>query len=161
MRIAVVPGTFDPVTAGHLAVIEYAAKNYDRVFVAVMDNPQKTPVCDSATRVLLIDKCINGIANATAVYREGMLYDFVRELGGADIVKGIRNDADLLYEKAMADYNKRYCGADTVYVLAADALKNVSSTAVREKAKNGNDLTGFVPAQILEDVTQLYGGNKV
>ena len=145
LKTAVVPGTFDPITLGHMSVIEYAAKNYDRVFVAVMDNAEKTPVCPPETRVELIEKCVSHLKNVSVQYRQGMLYDFVKELGGADIVKGIRNGADVLYEKAMADYNKRFCGADTVYIIATGALKNVISTAVRKLAAAGENVKRFVP----------------
>ena len=156
MKTAIVPGTFDPVTEGHLSVIKYAAARYDKVLVAVMNNPSKSPICDPQTRVKLIQKCTCGIENVSVIYREGMLYELVKENEPSDIVKGIRNDSDLLYEKAMADYNKRFSGADTVYVLATDELKNVSSSLVREYAKAGKALGGFVPKQILEDVEQLY-----
>ncbi len=159
MKTAIVPGTFDPITLGHMAVIEYASKKYDVVYVTSMDNPEKSPVCDSAKRVELICKCVEGISNVKAVYRSGMLYEFVKELGGADIVKGIRNNDDLLYEKAMADYNERMCGAKTVYVPASDDVRNISSTLVKKAVAEGKSVSGLVPKAIEEDIQKLYGGN--
>jgi len=151
-RIAVVPGSFDPVTLGHIDVIARAAGIFDEVHVLVVHNPDKEALLPIAQRVQLIER---SIADArlpgnilVAAWSMGLLVDYCTDVGAQVLVKGIRNQVDLGYETEMAIVNEHLAGVETVFVLADPAHAAISSTLVRQVAQLGGDVTPYVPAAI-------------
>lgn len=136
-RIALVPGSFDPFTVGHRAVVLKAAAAFDRVVVAVMINDAKKYMFSSEQRVEIARLSLADIPCVDVIYDAGMLVDLFDKVGASAIVKGIRNADDLEYENGMAEYNlARNSRAVTLYVPSDEELACVSSTAVR--SRNGN-----------------------
>ena len=145
-RIAVVPGSFDPITNGHISVIEKAAELYDKVFVAVMINETKNYMFSLEQRKLIASACFEGRDNICVISSDGWLWQLAEKLGACAIVKGYRNDIDLEYEKKMAVFNEERCPqAKTVLIKAEDNLLNLSSTLVREYIEKGRCLDGLLP----------------
>jgi len=142
MRIALIPGSFDPITLGHVNIIERAAKMFDKVYVAVMINDSakydstlssKKYMFSMDERLELVRLSVSHIDNAEAIARSGMLIDLCDELQITAIVKGIRNAADLEYEMIHARWNKAHNDrAETLFLPADESLTAVSSTAVRQ-----------------------------
>lgn len=134
MKIAIVPGSFDPMTVGHVDVIERAAKIFDRVIVAVMINDEKTYRFSSEERTAIAAASCEHILNADVMFDCGMLTDLAERVGACAIVKGIRNQEDLAYEQKMERYNKERSPAiETVYLSCDPRFSEISSTAVRKR----------------------------
>lgn len=152
-RIAIVPGSFDPITLGHLDIIKRAAQMYDRVVVSVMINRDKRYLFTLEQRKQFAEAAVKEIPNVSVISSEGMLWELARDLGACALVKGYRNEQDLAYEKTMADYNEQhYPDAKTVLLPADEALFLVSSTLVREKLANGEDLRTLLPQSVIDEI---------
>ncbi|GAA4171078.1 pantetheine-phosphate adenylyltransferase [Gryllotalpicola koreensis] len=156
-RLAVVPGSFDPVTLGHLDVIERAARLFDSVHVLVVHNPDKPGGLLSAdARAAVIEKAVAdaGIQGRIEVaqYSAGLLADYCTQVGATALVKGLRSHTDLVYETPMAIVNEHLAGVETVFVLPKPENAQVSSTLVRQVIALGGDVTPYVPAAVLEAV---------
>ncbi|MGL4340789.1 MAG: pantetheine-phosphate adenylyltransferase [Rhodoglobus sp.] len=151
-RIAVVPGSFDPITLGHLDVIERAAGLFDEIHVVVVHNPAKTALLPIAQRVTLIEQAIRdaGFAGDVRVtsWSVGLLVDYCSEVSARVIVKGIRSQRDVSYETPMAIVNRDLARIDTVFLLPDPAHAHVSSTLVRQVASLGGDVRPYVPAAV-------------
>jgi pantetheine-phosphate adenylyltransferase len=151
-RIAVVPGSFDPVTLGHLDVIERAAGIFDQVHVVVVHNPGKNALLPIAQRVQLIEQSIveAGIAGDILVtsWSVGLLVDYTTEVGASVLVKGIRSQVDVAYETPMAIVNRDLAGVETIFMLPDPAHAHVSSSLVRQVASLGGDITPYVPPAV-------------
>lgn len=154
MSRAVLPGSFDPFTAGHLDIAARAAQLVDELVIAVSHNPRKTPLLDLETRLASIRAALDDAAVAATVepLPAGLLVDFAAARGIGHVVKGIRNPTDLAYEEPMARMNHRLRGIDTVFLLAAPHLTDVSSSLIKEVAALGGDITGLVPPAVLGPV---------
>lgn len=140
IRKAIVPGSFDPMTVGHLDILRRTAAVFDCVYLALMVNPNKNYLFDAETR-LEIARCAAEIfPNVNVVYDEGMLVDLAKKLDCDAIVKGIRNGEDLVYEIKMAEYNRNAeNGIETLFLPCTDPkLENVSSTLVRRLLEDGD-----------------------
>ncbi len=153
-RIAVVPGSFDPVTLGHLDVIERAAKIFDRIHVLVVHNPAKTALLPVAQRVALIERAIldagfDGDIVVTS-WSVGLLVDYCTEVGASVIVKGIRSQVDVAYETPMAIVNRNLAGVETIFMLPDPAHAHVSSSLVRQVASLGGDVAPYVPKAVAD-----------
>ncbi len=152
--VAVVPGSFDPVTLGHLDVIERAARLFDEVHVVVVHNPSKSALLPIAQRVTLLEQAIAqaGIAGNIVVtsWSVGLLVDYCTDVGAAVLVKGIRSQMDLSYETPMAIVNRNLAGIDTVFLLPDPANAHVSSSLVRQVASLGGDVSPYVPSAVAE-----------
>lgn len=151
-RIAVVPGSFDPVTLGHLDVIERAAGLFDELHVLVVHNPGKTALLPIAQRVMLIEQSIReanipGTILVTS-WSVGLLVDYCTDVGASVLVKGIRSQIDVAYETPMAIVNRDLAGVETVFLLPNPAHAHVSSSLVRQVASLGGDVTPYVPAAV-------------
>ncbi len=151
-RIAVVPGSFDPVTLGHLDVIERAAGLFDELHVLVVHNPGKTALLPIAQRVTLIEQSIReanipGTILVTS-WSVGLLVDYCTDVGASVLVKGIRSQIDVAYETPMAIVNRDLAGVETVFLLPNPAHAHVSSSLVRQVASLGGDVTPYVPAAV-------------
>ncbi len=155
MRV-LMPGSYDPCTRGHLALIERAAATYDGVTVAVFINPRKEGLFSYEERVRLLRLATAHLPTVNVVFSDGMVADYAKAGGYAAIVKGIRNDADRAYEETMAAYNEERGGVPTILLPADEGLDAISSTAVRRALAEGGDLTALLPAAILPEVRTLY-----
>ena len=149
MRIAVMPGSYDPVTLGHVDIIRRAAVLFDQVIVAAMINAEKQYHFTSEERVAFLKDAVKDLSNVTVEYSEEMLYEFVTRKGACAIVKGIRNSKDTDYEILMADYNRRHAPeCDTLLLPADNELTKVSSTDVKRLALEGQDITALVTPMV-------------
>ena len=157
-RIAVYPGSFDPITNGHLDIIRRAAKMFDKVIVLVSYNPRKKggtfPVSE---RVSFIRRCVADIPNVTVDSYTGLLADYVRIAGASAIVKGLRAVSDFEYEMQMATFNKDLCHElETVFFIADAELSYISSSQVRGIASLGGNVERYVTAEVAEALKQKY-----
>lgn len=149
MKIAVVPGSFDPVTLGHVDIIRRASVLFDQVIVAAMINAEKQYHFTAEERIAFLRDAVKDIPNASVEYSEDMLYRFVNDRGACAIVKGIRNGKDSEYEMWMAEYNREHApGCDTLLLPADKRLSQVSSTAIKQMAKEGQDITALVTPMV-------------
>ncbi|GAB2695652.1 pantetheine-phosphate adenylyltransferase [Thalassiella azotivora] len=149
MRTVVCPGSYDPVTEGHLDVIRRAAALFDEVVVAVMVNPAKRGAFDPPARRRLIEESLGGLPRVRVdTVDGGLLVDYCRRIGAGAVVKGLRGGTDFAYELPMALMNKHLTGLETVFVPGDPALGHVSSSLVKEVAGHGADVTGLVPEPV-------------
>lgn len=160
MRVAVCPGSFDPVTAGHLDIIRRSARIFDHVVVAVGGNTRKSPRLSGIERAGLIEKVTADLENVSVEVMEGLLVNFAKEQGAGAIVKGLRAVSDFESEFEQAQLNRSMSPEiETVFIMAASEHSFLSSSAVREIASLGGDVRGLVPEGILETVRQIYSGS--
>lgn len=145
MRVAVIPGSFDPLTCGHIDLIRRAAPLFDKVYVVAMINDQKEYTFTPEERVALIKEDTKGIENIEVEFSGGMLYDYIKEKGACAIVKGIRNPVDTDYEIFMANFNRmHYPEAETVLFPPRNGFEKINSSYVKERCKKGLSLEGLV-----------------
>ena len=159
-RRCVCPGSFDPVTNGHLDIIARAAEMFDEVIVAVMHNPAKSGTFDVTTRIDLIERSLSQFVARTSTVRveafaDELLVDVCRKAHAQTIVKGLRGPTDYSYEIPMARMNRHMAGVETVFLPADPRLEHVSSSLVREIAAHGADVTQWVPPAV---ATALQAG---
>lgn len=151
-RIAVVPGSFDPVTRGHLDVIERAAGLFDELHVLVVHNPGKTALLPISQRVSLLQRSIldAGLPGniVVASWSMGLLVDYCVEVGASVLIKGIRSQVDVAYETPMAIVNRNLAAVETVFLLPDPANAHVSSSLVRQVAALGGDISPYVPPAV-------------
>jgi len=160
MIVAVCPGSFDPVTTGHLDVIRRASGIFDHVVVAVGSNRRKESRLPAVDRARLIEKVTADVNNVSVELMEGLLVDFARKQGAQAIVKGLRAVSDFESEFEQAQLNRTmFPELETVFIMASAEHSFLSSSAVREIASLGGEVRGLVPDGILETVTQIYSGN--
>ena len=151
-RIAVVPGSFDPVTKGHLDVIARASRLFDQLHVVVVHNPQKSAMLPIAKRVSLIQEAIQdaripGDIVVTA-WSVGLLVDYCTDVGASVLVKGVRSQIDVAYETPMAIVNRNLANVETIFMLPDPANAHVSSSLVRQVAALGGDVSPYVPRAV-------------
>jgi pantetheine-phosphate adenylyltransferase/16S rRNA (guanine(966)-N(2))-methyltransferase RsmD len=159
MIVAVCPGSFDPVTTGHLDVIRRASEIFDHVVVAVGANRRKSSRLPAVERARLIEKVTSDFDNVSVEVMDGLLVDFAREQGARAIVKGLRAVSDFESEFEQAQLNRTmFPELETVFIMASAEHSFLSSSAVREIASLGGDVRGLVPDGILESVRQIYSG---
>jgi len=156
-RIAVVPGSFDPVTLGHLDVIERAANIFGELHVLVVHNPDKSALLPITQRVSLLERSIAeaGIGGniKVASWSVGLLVDYCTDVGASVLVKGIRSQVDVAYETPMAIVNRNLAGVETIFMLPDPAHAHVSSSLVRQVASLGGDVSPYVP-RVVADLLQ-------
>ena len=156
MSLALLPGSYDPITLGHLDVVKRAAREYDEVVVAVMNNAAKSYTFDIGKRAEMARLATRDMPNVRVVADEGMLVDLFDRLSATAIVKGVRNDKDLAYEQEMAAYNlSKNPRAKTVLVEADPSLSAVSSTCVREMLREGRVPKGLLSAEVVDYLVGL------
>ena len=153
MRRVVCPGSFDPVTNGHLDIISRAAQLYDEVVVAVVRNPNKTSLFTAAERVELIREATKRHDNVRVERFEGLIVDFCRDHDISAIVKGLRAVTDFDYEMQMAQMNYSQAGVETLFMTTNPLYAFLSSSLVKEFAKFGGDVSGLVPPTVLDLLT--------
>ena len=150
IKKALIPGSFDPVTAGHLAVIEAAAALFDEITVCILENPDKQPMFDEETRLAALKAAVAGLDNVTVTAFHGMTADYAKKIGAATIVRGIRNTEDMAYELPMADFNLRRAGIGTIWIPAPAEYRELSSSLIREMLHNGTVPDGLLPRGVAE-----------
>ena len=153
-RIAVVPGSFDPVTLGHLDVIGRAAGLFDELHVLVVHNPDKSALLPIAKRVSLIEQAIAeaGLPGNILVtsWSVGLLVDYCTDVGATVLIKGIRSQVDVAYETPMAIVNRNLAGVETIFMLPDPAHAHVSSSLVRQVSSLGGDVAPYVPRVVAD-----------
>jgi pantetheine-phosphate adenylyltransferase len=166
MKIAIYPGSFDPVTSGHLNIIRRAAKIFDRVIVCVMVNAGKNPMFTQAERVDFIRRITEDIPNVEVDSSSELLADYAKRRGSCVIVKGLRAGSDFENEFQMAMINRKINPQlDTLFLTADHQYMSLSSSTVKELAAYNVDLSDFLPEQIIPDflnrISTIYqGGNR-
>ncbi len=153
MRIAIYPGSFDPVTLGHLDIIKRASAVFDKLIVAVMHNQNKVPMFDTEERMELLRRTINNLPNVEITSFGGLLADYARQQDACAIIKGLRAVSDFEYEFQMALANRKLNPElDTVFLMTSAEYMYLSSSVVKDIAVHGGNVAGFVPAEILDDI---------
>ena len=146
MAIALIPGSFDPVTNGHIDIIERTAVHFDEMIVAVIRNPQKSQALFSLEeRQQMLEEVTAHLTNVRVDFFKGLLVEFAAENGVSAIVKGLRAVSDFDYELQMAQMNQRLSGIDTFFISTSPQHSFLSSSLVREVAKFGGDVSSMVP----------------
>lgn len=152
MNTAIYPGSFDPVTNGHLNIIQRAAKSFDKLIVCVMVNADKRPMFTALERVELLRRVTADIPNVEVAHSDRLLADFARERNCGVIVKGLRAMSDFEREFQMALINRKLNpGLDTMFLTAEHQFMYLSSSIVKEMGHYGADLREFLPEQIIDD----------
>ena len=151
MRTAVYPGSFDPLTNGHLDIIRRASRLFDRVLVSVLQNEGKSPMFSVQERMELIADCTRDIDGVEVHSFSGLLVDFMRRMDASVVVRGIRAVSDYEYELQMALMNRElHAGAETIFMLPAVEYTFVSSRLVKEVFRLGGDIAHLVPPSVLD-----------
>lgn len=150
MSSAILPGSYDPVTVGHLAVIREAASRFDEVYVVVFVNPEKRYTFSLDERVKMLMLATDEFDNVLVSYSDGLVIDYMRDHEIEKIFKGYRNDIDLEYERKMAEWNFSHGGYETELWRCPDDIACVSSTAVREMLKSGDGADALLPGSVYE-----------
>lgn len=153
MKIAVCPGSFDPVTLGHTDIINRAAKLFDKVIVLVSINSMKNASFTPDERVEMIKEVTKDLDNVVVDSHDGLLADYLKKTGACAIVKGLRAVSDFEYEFQQALANKKlYPEAETVFLITSAENMYLSSSVVKEIARYGGDISDFVPEPILKKI---------
>jgi pantetheine-phosphate adenylyltransferase len=146
---AVYPGSFDPVTNGHIDLIQRSAALFDKVIVAILRNAEKAPLFTVEERTIMLEEAIRDLKNVSVTSFAGLLVDFVEQVGASVIVRGIRAVSDYEYELQMALMNRRLSNkVETVFMLPAESYSFLSSKLVKEIAQHGGSIQGFVPVDV-------------
>jgi pantetheine-phosphate adenylyltransferase len=154
---ALCPGSFDPVTNGHLDIIERTAHHFDEVIVAVTRNPQKADSRFSLEeRQEMLSEAVDAIGNIRIETLTGLVVDFARDHGATAIVKGLRAVSDFEYELQMAQMNKRLSGVDTFFIPTGPEYSFLSSSLVCEVAKFGGDVSAMVPPGVAKRLAERF-----
>jgi len=154
MRRAVCPGSFDPVTSGHLDIVTRAAALFDEVVVAVGVNPSKSRLFGPEERIAMLQQGVAALTNVRVDGFTGLITEYCREVDAQAIVKGLRSGTDFDYEVQMAQMNANLTGVETVFVTADPQLGFVSSSLVKEVAAFGGDVGGLVPDFVLAPLAE-------
>lgn len=152
MSLAVCPGSFDPVTLGHVDVIRRARSMFDEVVVVVAHNAAKHPLLSVETRVALVRGAVAGLAGVEVTSWDGLLADFLRRSGANAVVKGLRGGADVDAELGMALLNRHLSGVETVFVPGDGALAHVASSLVKDVARHEGSIDDLVPPGVADAV---------
>ena len=158
MRRAIYPGSFDPVTNGHLDVIERARKLFDEVVVAVASNDEKQPLFGLQERLDLLQQTIGKIDSIRIAQFDGLLVEFALEQKAVAVIRGLRAVSDFEFEFQMALMNRKLEGAvETIFLMPKDEYTYLSSRIIKEIARLGGDVSGFVPAPVAKALKSKFG----
>jgi pantetheine-phosphate adenylyltransferase len=155
---ALCPGTFDPVTNGHLDIIERAGQRFDSVVVGVLDNPDKRPLFDVRERVGMLEDVTAELSNVSVTSFTGLLVESAKAVGADVVVKGLRAVTDFEYEIQMAQMNHALAGVETLFMTTSPAWSFLSSSLVKEVARFGGDVSGLVPPIVAERLRDKLRG---
>lgn len=156
MKKAVYPGSFDPLTKGHLDIIERASNVFDEVVVAIMEHPSKKTLCSTDIRKGCIEKNTAHLDNVSVVVGEGLTIELAKTLGASVLIRGVRSIKDFEYEEEMANAN-RYVDPtiDTVLFFTSPKYSFISSSLIKEMARHGKDVSDFVPEDVSERLIKM------
>ncbi len=155
MKLAIYPGTFDPVTNGHLDIVERAAQLFDAVTIAVTTNPAKNPLFTVAERIAMFREATRHLPRIEVESFSGLLVEYAAARGASVMIRGLRAISDFEYEFQMALINRKIShGLDTVFLMASEKYTYLNSTIVKEVARLGGDVSCFVPASVNERIRQ-------
>lgn len=152
MTIAVLPGSYDPITLGHLDIAARASTLFDEVIIAVAHNSSKTPLLSVETRVELARESAAHLDGVRVEVVEGLLVDFCKEVQATAIVKGLRGGSDYDFELPMALMNRSLADVETIFVTGDNALSHIASSLVRDIARHGGDFAKYVPEPVVPAV---------
>lgn len=156
-HVAVYPGTFDPMTNGHIDLVHRASPIFQRLVVAVAENPGKGPLFSLEERIALAHEALAGVGNVEIVGFGSLLAEFVREIGAGVILRGLRAVSDFEYEFQLASMNRHLIPeAETLFLTPSEAHSFISSTLVREVARLGGDVSGFVHPAVCRALKQRW-----
>jgi len=158
-RVAIYPGTFDPLTNGHADLIDRASRMFQRVVVAIAESPHKKPAFSLAERIDLAERVLDaqGVANVEVVGFSDLLAHFVQERGAGVILRGLRAVSDFEYEFQLASMNRHLIqDAETVFLTPAEEYSVISSSLVKEIARLGGDVSEFVDARVVDALKRRY-----
>jgi pantetheine-phosphate adenylyltransferase len=157
-RIAVYPGTFDPVTNGHVDLAERSLRMFDRVIVAVAANPKKQPLFELSERIVMFKKATKGYRNLVIEGFDGLLVDYVKEKKAVAIIRGLRAVSDFEHEMQMALMNRRLDeDIETVFLMPNEEYSFITSTIVKEAASYGGDVSSLVPKGVVAKLRKRFG----
>ena len=161
-RIGVYPGTFDPITLGHIDIIRRGAHLVDRLVIGVTTNPSKEPMFSIAERLAMVRREVDGLGTNIAVVEfDSLLMDFAESQGASMIIRGLRAVADFEYEFQMAGMNQQLNDdIETVFLMADVSLQPIASRLVKEIARYGGAIDKFVTPAVAADVKRLLEGEK-
>jgi pantetheine-phosphate adenylyltransferase len=156
-KLAIYPGTFDPITFGHLDVIQRASELFDVVIVAVLENATKTPLFTKEERVEMIKEAVKSIPNVEVDVFEGLLVDYAKRKGAIAIIRGLRAVSDFEYEFQMALMNRKISnGITTVFLMPHEKYTYLNSSIVRELARLNASVSDFVPQFVAEKLKEKF-----
>ena len=159
-KTALICGSFDPITLGHLDIVRRAACLFDTIYLTAFINPDKKYCFTKEQRLSFMKSACADIPNVVCGFDTGMVCDYVKNNGIDCIVKGVRNEKDLSYEAQMADFNREHSGRDTLLLISSKELSECSSTLVRETLKSGGDLSKLLPKSIISELKAAFEANK-
>ena len=151
MTIAIFPGSFDPITKGHLDILEQASKMFDKVIIAVAFNPEKKGFLSVEKRLLIIKECVKNFVNVEVDSYDGLTVNYAEKMSANVLIRGVRNSKDFEYEFELAGINKTLNHSiETVFLIPSKENIFVSSSAVREIINNNGDLSAFLPQKAID-----------
>ncbi len=162
MNIVVYPGTFDPITAGHMDLVERAAKLFDKIIIAIAESPKKQPLFSLEQRVTLAEQSLNHLNNIEVTGFDNLLAEFVVQNNANIILRGVRAVADFDYEFQLADMNRQLAPqAESLFLTPDNHLSYISSTLIREIASLGGDVSKFVSPEVAAALTARFSHPSV
>jgi pantetheine-phosphate adenylyltransferase len=160
-RIAVYPGTFDPVTNGHVDLVERSLRMFDKVIVAIAANPKKAPLFSIQERIDMFRKAIGRRTNVMIEGFDCLLVDYMKEKKAVGLIRGLRAVSDFEYEMQMALMNRRLDeDIETVFLMPSEEYSFITSTIVREAASYGGDVSSLVPKIVVQKLKKKYGSKQ-
>ncbi len=157
MEVAVYPGSFDPITYGHIDVIQRAKKIVGRLFVAVAEQPSKETTFSAHDRLAMVKEAAAGLQGVEACLFDGLLVEYALEVGAQGIVRGFRALTDFEYEFQMALANRKLCDTiETIFLVPNEAYSYLSSSMIKEIARLGGDVSAFVPPFVCERMAEKF-----
>jgi pantetheine-phosphate adenylyltransferase len=156
VSIAVVPGSYDPVTLGHRDIFRRARALFDEVVIGVAENTDKHPLLSLEERIVLVERSVRDLTGVRVMAVPGLLADFCKGVGASCVVKGLRGGADLAYEQPMALINRNLADIETVFLVALPKYAHISSSIVKDVAANGGNIGSFVPKGVQTAVFDAF-----
>ena len=149
MKVAIFPGSFDPLTLGHLDLIKRGSALFDQLAVAVMDNASKHPLFSLDERVAQVKEAVSGLSNVSVITSQGVTVDLMNKIGADYLMRGLRNSKDFEYERDIAAMNQFLDDqVETVFLLADPKYQHLSSSLLKEVTMAGGDISAYLPANI-------------
>lgn len=157
MKVAIFPGSFDPLTNGHLNIIKRASLLFDELVVAVAINTSKSALFSTEEKVRLVRNAVSDLPNVRVIPTKGLTIDLFKQLEATTLVRGLRDEADYRYERQIAEMNHQLDHAvETIFLMANPRNTYVASSIIKEIAKMGGDVSSFVPANVVQPLKDKF-----